>query len=88
MLSEQLVKPVQWLKSIQYIADNGINNIIEMKPQTILRNLMMTNNMGIEVYSDDDRKDQEYIKEITMRLSNPCLLYTSKKGVGEIKLKA
>ena len=79
MLSEQLVKPVQWLKSIQYIADNGINNIIEMKPQTILRNLMMTNNMGIEVYSDDDRKDQEYIKEITMRLSNPLRLPAEEK---------
>lgn len=71
MLSEQLVKPVQWVKSMQYIAKQGIHTIIEMKPQTVIRNLMMTNQMGLDVYSDDDRKDQEYIQKTIMRISNP-----------------
>ena len=79
MLSEQLIKPVQWIKSIQFIADNGVNKIIEMKPQTILRNLMMTNKFGIDVYSDDDRRDKEYIEEIVFRMSNPFRVQTENK---------
>ncbi len=70
-LSEQIAKTVRWKESIEYVVGQGIHTIIEMKPQTIIRNLLMTNDLGIDVYSDDDCMDKKYIKSITMEICNP-----------------
>lgn len=69
-LSEQLVKTVRWKESIDYISNQKIFSIIEMKPQTVIRSLLMTNNLNIDVYSYDDKKDRPYIEKITTSISN------------------
>jgi [acyl-carrier-protein] S-malonyltransferase len=69
-LSEQLVKIVRWKESISYLAEKEIFNIIEMRPQTIIRNLLMTNDLGVDVYSIDDESDYKHIKNITLSIVN------------------
>lgn len=69
-LSEQLVKTVRWNESIEYLSNQNIYKIIEMKPQTVIRSLLMTNNLNIDVYSCDDNNDQKYIEEITSSIGN------------------
>lgn len=69
-LSEQLVKTVRWKESVEYLVTKEIFNIIEMKPQTIIRNLLMTNDLGVDAYSLDDESDQAHIKSITLSIGN------------------
>ncbi len=63
-LSEQLTKTVKWKESIEYIAKHNVYNIVEMKPQTVIRNMLMTNNLNIDVYSYDDKCEQQNIEKI------------------------
>ncbi|NLL72995.1 MAG: ACP S-malonyltransferase [Clostridiales bacterium] len=69
-LSEQIVSPVCWKASIDYLVENNITTLIELSPQSVLRNLLMTDDSGIEVYSYDDKFDFDHIKQIKYRLTN------------------
>lgn len=69
-LSEQLVSAVHWKESVSYVREQGICHIIEMRPQAIIRNLLMTNELGIEAYALDDERDTDYIKSITQSITN------------------
>ncbi|MGY0398718.1 MAG: ACP S-malonyltransferase [Ostreibacterium sp.] len=38
-LTEQLVKPVRWVETIQYFADNGVDKVVEVGPGKVLAGL-------------------------------------------------
>lgn len=62
-LTEQIVKPVRWQSSMEYLWKQGINLAIEMGPQTVLKNLMKKNAPGIKALSYDVETDMRDIKQ-------------------------
>ncbi len=82
-LSQQLVKTVRWKESIEYISDQNIRYIIEMKPQTVIRNLLMTNNLNVDVYSYDDNSDRAYIEKIITSIGN-CISNNTKENRNDL----
>jgi [acyl-carrier-protein] S-malonyltransferase len=63
-LTEQIVKPVQWQASMEYLQKQGVTQAIELGPQTVLRNLMKKNAQSITAYSYDDKQDLQAIKSL------------------------
>lgn len=61
-LSLQLVRPIRWQDSIRYLLDKGIDTAIEMGPDKVLKHLMKNNTDIIHVYSLENQKDFEIIK--------------------------
>ncbi|WP_010249940.1 ACP S-malonyltransferase [Acetivibrio cellulolyticus] len=49
-LSQQIVKPVQWQLSMEYLKNNGVLEAVEMGPKNVLTNLMKKNVPSIPVY--------------------------------------
>lgn len=65
-LTEQMVKPVQWLSTMEYLKSNGITMAIEMGPQTVLRNLMKKSAPEVAAYSYDKKEDVDaFMKALT-----------------------
>jgi len=64
-LSEHLVNPVRWKESMEYLHRQGVNIVVELGPQTVLRNLMKKNIASITAYSFDDEEDYKNIKLFT-----------------------
>ena len=62
-LSLQIVKPVQWIDSVKYLEEQGIEFAIELGPKTVLKNLMKKNTKSIETYSYDKEADVKAVKE-------------------------
>lgn len=58
-LIEQLYKPVQWMDTMNFIAGKSVNAVIEVGPQTILKQLKQ--NFSVPFYSLDDPKDRKFI---------------------------
>lgn len=79
-LSEQLICSVQWRKSISYIANKHSDLLVEMPPQNVLRNLLLTNKYGIGVYSFDDKNDQNELVDILVPISH-CTRLSSKARI-------
>lgn len=71
-LAFQIVRPVKWYDSIGYMVRSGIDELIEVGPQAILRNLMMFNEWDANFYSFDDRRDEELIHEL-LGMQDPLL---------------
>lgn len=61
-LSLQLVRPIRWRDSIQYLVDQGIKIAIEMGPDKVLKHLMKNNTDSIRVYSFAVGTDLELVK--------------------------
>lgn len=57
LLTKQLYMPVQWMAIINYLSSHSISAIIEVGPQTILKQL----NPSMRVYSFDDPKDRKIL---------------------------
>lgn len=76
-LSEQLVHAVQWMPSISYIVNEKSDLVVEMPPQNILRNLLLTNEYGLGVYSFDSKLDQKELADILVPISH-CTKLSSK----------
>lgn len=70
-LTQQIVKPVQWQASMEYLQKQGVTQAIELGPQTVLRNLMKKNAQSITAYSYDDKQDLQGIRS----------LYLTPKGI-------
>lgn len=67
-LVKQIVEPVMWVDSMQYIKKTGTSVAIEIGPKTVLRNLMKKNTTNIKVYSYDNKNDYETMSgELTIR---------------------
>jgi len=63
-LTMQIVKPVQWIQSMKYIENQGIEMAIEMGPKTVLKNMMKKNLPNLEAYSYDKEDDIRNIKQV------------------------
>ncbi len=62
-LTVQLVAPVQWVASMQYLEKTGVDTAVEIGPQTVLRNLMKKNAQSIKTYSFDKSEDVEALSK-------------------------
>lgn len=78
-LSQQIVKPVRWKDSMDYLMEQEISTMIELSPQSVLRNLILTNESGMVGYSYDDKYDYEEIKRVKYSLTNDLAVGEEKK---------
>ena len=69
-LSEQIVNSVRWKDSISFLVKQGIYNLVELSPQSVLRNMLLTDDSGIKAYSYDDKYDFNEIKKIKYSITN------------------
>ncbi|PHS10316.1 MAG: [acyl-carrier-protein] S-malonyltransferase [Kordia sp.] len=58
MLVSQMINAVQWHKTIDFITDNGIEEFVELGPNTILKRLIKTCNKDVKTWSSDDNMDE------------------------------
>lgn len=63
-LTMQIVKPVQWMNSMKYLENRGIELVVEIGMKTVLRNMMKKISSAVEAYSYDNEKDVEKLKEL------------------------
>ncbi|MCX8132085.1 MAG: ACP S-malonyltransferase [Clostridia bacterium] len=75
-LSKQIVQPVRWQPSMEFVQKQGVELAIELGPQTVLRNLMKKNAPGIKTFSYDVDSDVQAAKK---------LLSSDGSGVEDIK---
>lgn len=62
-LAQQIVEPVQWVKSIDYVLNKGTKIAIEVGPKTVLKYILETNTNKIKVHNTDNIKMLDDIKE-------------------------
>lgn len=62
-LSMQIVNPVQWQASMEYIKENGVEQVLEIGPQTVLRNLMKKIAPSVAAFSFDKQEDMKVLTE-------------------------
>jgi [acyl-carrier-protein] S-malonyltransferase len=62
-LSLQLVSPVRWRASIEYLMDHGAEIAIEIGPKNVLKFLTLKNTDSLQVYTTDNNKDMDSIRE-------------------------
>jgi [acyl-carrier-protein] S-malonyltransferase len=61
-LTNQIVQPVRWQESMEYLHKHGVNLAVEMGPKTVLKNLMKGNIPGLKTLSYDVETDMEDVK--------------------------
>lgn len=64
ILTQQLVKPVLWQDSMDFLNNKGINIVVEIGPQTVLRNLMKNNVPDIKAFAYDNEEDIKGLKKL------------------------
>lgn len=62
-LSEQLIKPVRWKETMEYMKIQEVDCIVEIGPQTVLRNLTKKNAISATAYSYDQEEDYQVFKK-------------------------
>lgn len=62
-LTLQIVKPVKWNTSIEYIKNQNVKFAIELGPKTVLRNLVKKITGDVIAYSFDNEEDLRAIKK-------------------------
>jgi [acyl-carrier-protein] S-malonyltransferase len=62
-LSLQLISPIRWRASIEYLLNEGVSIAIEMGPKNVLKFLMQKNTDVIHVYTTDNDRDVEAIRK-------------------------
>lgn len=63
ILSEQLYRPVNWVKTMKHVYSQNVTYGIEIGPGKVLKNLMKTNISNIPVYAFDMEADVEEAKQ-------------------------
>ncbi|HGM7842573.1 MULTISPECIES: ACP S-malonyltransferase [Enterobacterales] len=66
-LEQQLSQPVQWQRSLAYVAAKQAPIAIEIGPQSVLKNLLLENAYPAQVYAFDDRQDRERLAQALQR---------------------
>jgi [acyl-carrier-protein] S-malonyltransferase len=61
-LTKQIVQPVRWQESMDYIQKQGVDLAVELGPQTVLRNLMKKNAPSVTTYTFDNEPDVRVLK--------------------------
>lgn len=62
-LALQLVQPIRWQESIQYLIGQGVSHAIEMGPGKVLKHILKNNTTSIDMLSLADEKDLDGIKK-------------------------
>jgi [acyl-carrier-protein] S-malonyltransferase len=62
-LSLQLISPIRWQASIQYLLDQGVEIAVEIGPKNVLKFLMPKNTDKILTFTTDNQKDLDLIRE-------------------------
>lgn len=62
-LTAQIVMPVQWVKSMQYLKKAMIAYGVELGPGNVLKNLMRTNVSDIKFFAYDNKDDAAKVKQ-------------------------
>ncbi|MDD4111514.1 MAG: [acyl-carrier-protein] S-malonyltransferase, partial [Herbinix sp.] len=62
-LTNQIVKPVQWQKSMENLSLQGINTIVDIGPKKILKNFSNSILPSVKAYGFDDINDCEALVE-------------------------
>jgi [acyl-carrier-protein] S-malonyltransferase len=61
-LTNQIVQPVQWKETMQYLEKSGVKLAVEMGPGHVLRNLTGKNVKTIKAYAIDKEEDLNQLK--------------------------
>jgi [acyl-carrier-protein] S-malonyltransferase len=61
-LSLQLVSPILWQHSVEYMVGRRIETAIEMGPDKVLKHLLKNNTLSIRTYSLENTKDLELLR--------------------------
>lgn len=69
-LTKQIIAPVRWKSSMEYLQSHGMDLAVELGPQMILRNLMKKNVHGLAVYSFDNELDAKELKQMVSERGN------------------
>lgn len=62
-LSLQLISPIRWRASIEYLLEQGVDIAFEMGPKNVLKFLMQKNTDAIRVFTTDNDKDIDVIRK-------------------------
>ncbi|WCT58027.1 ACP S-malonyltransferase [Paenibacillus kyungheensis] len=75
-LTMQMVEPIQWNATMQFLKNQDVNIVVELGPGTVLRNLMKKSFSSIHSFSYDREVDQTDLKELLSsdQLEYPCLV--------------
>ncbi|MCX7748504.1 MAG: ACP S-malonyltransferase [Clostridia bacterium] len=63
-LAKQIVQPVKWQASMEYMQNQGVEWVVEAGPQTVLRNLMKKNAPAVKAFSYDSDQDVGALKRL------------------------
>lgn len=79
-LSLQLISPIYWRASVEFLLQQRIEIAVEIGPKNVLKFLMAKNTDAIRVYTTDNQKDLELIsnellikKEDYLKIIGKCL---------------
>lgn len=61
-LSLQLISPISWRASVEFLLEQEVKIAIEIGPKNVLKFLMAKNTDAIRVYTTDNQKDLELIR--------------------------
>lgn len=62
-LTKQIVQPVRWQSSMDFIQKQGIDLAVELGPKTVLKNLMKKNAPNIKTFSFDNQSDVQVLRK-------------------------
>lgn len=62
-LSLQLISPISWRTSIEFLLQQEVKIAVEIGPKNVLKFLMAKNTDAIQVYTTDNQKDLELITD-------------------------
>lgn len=62
LLEKQLSQPVQWQHALTYLKSEQAPIVIEIGPQSVLKNLLIENKYPANIYAFDDCQDREKLK--------------------------
>lgn len=60
----QMTRPVLWNNTIEYLIMQGVETIVEIGPQSVLKKLIDTNYNGIRTFAFDLSSDRQKLREI------------------------
>lgn len=70
-LTFQIIKPVQWSKTIKYFEENGIDKVVELGPGQTLKKMMPANSNKIRSFAYDSNEDVEQLKLLIFNEEKP-----------------
>lgn len=65
LLARQIVSPVLWVQSVQYMISQGVQRFIEFGPQRVLSGMIRNINKEVEVFSIDKYEDIDAVVSVT-----------------------